>query len=91
MHYVVIIFLPLYEQSFFSFAVPAIRDFILTIHLNVNQQQNVLVILAIEIVLDFVKILLYYFDLIMWLIGYPFELLKIILHLLYVTSLVYEL
>lgn len=80
MHYVVIIFLPLYEQSFFSFAVPAIRDFILTIHLNVNQQQNVLVILAIQIVLDFVKILLYYFDLIMWLIGYPFEILKIILY-----------
>lgn len=80
MHYVVIIFLPLYEQSLFSFAVPAIRDFILTIHLNVNQQQNVLVILAIQIILDFVKILLYYFDLIMWLIGYPFELLKIILY-----------
>lgn len=60
MHYFVILFLPSYEQIFLSFAMPEISDFILTIHLNVNEQQNVLClleILALQIVLDFVKIL----------------------------------
>lgn len=60
MHYFVIIFLPSYEQLFLSFAMPAISDFILTIYLNVNEQQNVLGLLeflALQIVLDFVKIL----------------------------------
>lgn len=60
MHYLVIIFLPSYEQFFLSFIMPAIIDFILTIHQNVNEQQNVLCLLeflALQIVLDFVKIL----------------------------------
>lgn len=57
MHYLVIIFLPSYEQFFLSFKLPAIIE---TIHLNVNEQQNVLCqlkFLALQIVLDFVKIL----------------------------------
>lgn len=41
MHYVVIIFLSLYEQSFFLIAVPARSDFIWTIHLTVLFQQDV--------------------------------------------------
>lgn len=60
MHYFVIIFLPPYEQFFISFIMPAIIDFILTIHLNVNEQQNVLCLMkfiALQIVWDFVKIL----------------------------------
>lgn len=54
MHFVAIIFLPLFVQSFSLFAVPAISDFIFTIHLNVLLQQDVhcpLKILPLQIVL----------------------------------------
>lgn len=52
MHNVVIVFLPSYKQFLFSFAVTVIRDFIITIHLNVILQQDVhclLGILALQI------------------------------------------
>lgn len=63
MHYFEIVFLPSYEQLFSSFAVPAINDFILTIHLTVLFQHDVhclLETLALQIFLDWVKILHYY-------------------------------
>lgn len=59
MYYFVTIFLPSYEQ-YFLFAVPAISDFTLTIHLTVLFQQDVhclLECLALQIFLDCVKIL----------------------------------
>lgn len=55
MHYFEIVFLPSYEQLFSSFAVPAINDFILTIHLTVLFQHDVhclLETLALQIFLD---------------------------------------
>lgn len=75
MHFVAIIFLPLFVQSFSLFAVPAISDFIFTIHLNVLLQQDVhcpLKILPLQIVL-IVRYYMYIF-LIIWLIGYPLKL-----------------
>lgn len=74
MHFVAIIFLPLFVQSFSLFAVPAMSDFIFTIHLNVLLQQNVhcpLKILPLQIVL-IVRYYMYIF-LIIWLIGYPLK------------------